>query len=523
MEPKCFARSAQGRLISLLTVCLAMSLMVIVAGPAVAQAASRADVLRPGSGFERAGGSPDVRALQRRLRRLGQRPGPVDGLYGPLTAGAARRFQAGYGLVSDGVVGPRTRRALRHPGAYLTLRRGAGYDVRGGSRHVRAVQRRLRRLGQDPGPTDGLYGPLTQRAVERFQARAGLPVDGITGGQTRRAMAPRAHRTPRANGPVRSTPPSPTRTVRPPQTPARTLTTPSGDGAPLPTLLIALACTLALLGLAVLLAAKRRRAAPQLGTDASWPRADAAPVEDHEPDAELPVAAPVTPMDAVPVVGYLSVPKTTTDEEDDTTEQTAAIDLACRQRGLELLEVVRDVESENTRALDRPGLTYALDRISERTARGLVVARLDGVSRSAPDIGVLVEKLESVDARFVAVDFGLDTGTRAGRIAARALMSVCDLERSRLSAQTRRGIAAARARGSGYARPAVADRADLQARIATWREEGMSFQAIADTLNAEGVPTLRGGVIWRPSSVQAAAGYKRPPRKPANGRGRGDA
>ena len=38
----------------------------------------------------------------------------------------------------------------------------------------------------------------------------------------------------------------------------------------------------------------------------------------------------------------------------------------------------------------------------------------------------------------------------------------------------------------------------------------MTLQAIADVLNADGVPTLRGGTQWRPSSVQAAAGYRRP-------------
>jgi hypothetical protein len=37
----------------------------------------------------------------------------------------------------------------------------------------------------------------------------------------------------------------------------------------------------------------------------------------------------------------------------------------------------------------------------------------------------------------------------------------------------------------------------------------MTLQAIADQLNAEGVPTPRGGAKWRPSSVQTAAGYKR--------------
>ena len=39
----------------------------------------------------------------------------------------------------------------------------------------------------------------------------------------------------------------------------------------------------------------------------------------------------------------------------------------------------------------------------------------------------------------------------------------------------------------------------------------MTLQAIADRLNAEGIPTVRGGAKWRPSSVQAAVGYRRPP------------
>ena len=38
----------------------------------------------------------------------------------------------------------------------------------------------------------------------------------------------------------------------------------------------------------------------------------------------------------------------------------------------------------------------------------------------------------------------------------------------------------------------------------------MTLQAIANQLNHEHIPTLRGGQEWRPSSVQAAVGYKRP-------------
>lgn len=43
---------------------------------------------------------------------------------------------------------------------------------------LRRIQQRLGELGYDPGPVDGLMGPLTRRAIGAFQKDAGLPVDG---------------------------------------------------------------------------------------------------------------------------------------------------------------------------------------------------------------------------------------------------------------------------------------------------------------------------------------------------------
>jgi hypothetical protein len=119
----------------------------------------------------------------------------------------------------------------------------------------------------------------------------------------------------------------------------------------------------------------------------------------------------------------------------------------------------------------------------------------------------VLEWLARRDARFVAAGPGLDTEEEAGRLALRVVIEVSRWERERLAERTRNGMRAARRKGPA----SVADDPELSERIAGMRGAGMTLQAIADQLNADGIPTVRGGAKWRPSSVQAAAGYRRPP------------
>ncbi len=51
---------------------------------------------------------------------------------------------------------------------------GSAYD----EGTVRNIQAGLQRLGYDPGPADGRFGPQTEAAIRRFQQDNGLAVDG---------------------------------------------------------------------------------------------------------------------------------------------------------------------------------------------------------------------------------------------------------------------------------------------------------------------------------------------------------
>jgi hypothetical protein len=78
---------------------------------------------RAGRTHHRAGG---VRALQRRVGVT------ADGVFGPATEAAVKRWQRRHGLVADGIVGPQTRAAMGLGPGPILKRRGSGSGGGGG-------------------------------------------------------------------------------------------------------------------------------------------------------------------------------------------------------------------------------------------------------------------------------------------------------------------------------------------------------------------------------------------------------
>ncbi len=139
----------------------------------------------------------------------------ADGAFGPVTEAAVRRLQARHGLTVDGIVGPATWNVIgvhgketltpppsalprpathRHathtattaatsdvgltPGSGGTPESGQAPASATGATAVEWLQKALKL------PVDGEFGPETEAAVRRLQARHGLTVDGIVGPST---------------------------------------------------------------------------------------------------------------------------------------------------------------------------------------------------------------------------------------------------------------------------------------------------------------------------------------------------
>src|SRR5215468_11472923 len=55
-------------------------------------------------------------------------------------------------------------------------------DVEATTALIREIQFMLLRLGMDPGPIDGIAGPQTIKAFQKFEERSGLPTTSVISG-----------------------------------------------------------------------------------------------------------------------------------------------------------------------------------------------------------------------------------------------------------------------------------------------------------------------------------------------------
>ena len=143
--------------------------------------------------------------------------------------------------------------------------------------------------------------------------------------------------------------------------------------------------------------------------------------------------------DMMDVIGYARV---STDEQSkegvSIDAQIAKIKAYCMLYGLNLVDVVVDA-GVSAKTLKRPGLQSALAMLKAKKAGGMVIAKLDRLSRSVKDWNSLIDLYfgEKAGKQLCSVNDQIDTRTASGRLVLNVLMSVAQWEREATGERTR--------------------------------------------------------------------------------------
>jgi DNA invertase Pin-like site-specific DNA recombinase len=136
--------------------------------------------------------------------------------------------------------------------------------------------------------------------------------------------------------------------------------------------------------------------------------------------------------------------------------QRAAIEAECERRGRLLATVYDDVASGGSMT-KRLGTSEALAAIERGDATAVVVARLDGLSRSLVDFAALVDRSRRKGWEIVVLDLGVDTTTPNGEAMTGMLAVFAQWERGMIGQRTCEALAMKKANGVRLGRPPVLD------------------------------------------------------------------
>lgn len=139
------------------------------------------------------------------------------------------------------------------------------------------------------------------------------------------------------------------------------------------------------------------------------------------------------------VIGYIRV---STEEQASSGQsldaQRAKLEAYARLYELELVEIIEDA-GESAKTLQRPGLQRCLEMLRSGTAAGLLIAKLDRLTRSVADWQELIDGFfgERAGRQLFSVADSIDTRTAAGRLVLNVLLSVAQWERETIGERTK--------------------------------------------------------------------------------------
>lgn len=185
----------------------------------------------------------------------------------------------------------------------------------------------------------------------------------------------------------------------------------------------------------------------------------------------------------------------------------------CELYNLELIEIVAD-EGISAKSMERPGILKALNILMSGMAGGLIVAKLDRLTRSMRDLAAMLEKYFSqTKYNLISVSEQIDTSSASGRFVLYILTAVAQYEREATSERVKRGMCVKKDKGerSGgipYGKMLATDGIRLEDNpdehmvinaAKDMKESGMTYRSICKQLDVSGNRNRKG----RPFSVSA--------------------
>ena len=200
---------------------------------------------------------------------------------------------------------------------------------------------------------------------------------------------------------------------------------------------------------------------------------------------------------------------------------TAHADLS----GLTIVEVLTD-EDESASTLNRPAMSKLLTHIDSGRIDAVIISKLDRLTRRIKDFKSLLQRMRKAKRAdggqgidLISSAEYLDTGNDTGQIVINVVDSMSQWDREVIGERTSAVLQERKAQGRTTGNPpfgyAVGEGGVLienereQAilkRVAQLREQGKTWQIVADTLTAEGVRTRRGTAFSKQGILKVAKG-----------------
>jgi DNA invertase Pin-like site-specific DNA recombinase len=202
------------------------------------------------------------------------------------------------------------------------------------------------------------------------------------------------------------------------------------------------------------------------------------------------------------VIGYCRVSTEDQVQGSSLDQQKEQIEAEAKRRGWELVEIVED-QGKSAKSLKRPGIRRVLEALSRGEAQGLVVSKLDRLSRSMHDFSGMLERARKEGWSLACLDVGVDTSSAAGEAMSSVIATFAQFERRRNGERTAEGIKKYREANpqKGWGGTVVGPK--IVAQIKAKRKKGLTLATIAQDLNSKGIKTARGGKSWHASTVRS--------------------